>query len=679
MLSRGYFDPQFFSFPPSRLSASPHARGGLRLLLVIVSAAVLVAASQDPVSRDLAAAAAAEKAGNYAAAATCYRRVLAEARQNDAALAGARIELAKDYFFLRRYEESLAALKPSLDASLDQQTPAAAQAALVAGMDNLELNRLPAAADHLRRALALNPESGTARLALGDVYARSNRLEQAAHEYREQLRQTPSVADGWYKLGIVYSDLSGETVRGFIARAPENPVVLQLTAERLLEKGDAAGALHVLLSVARANWGQPGLRADIGIALLDLGHVRLALEQFQAELSDNPESPPALLGLAEASALEGNWSAAFTPFLHLIRFQAQALDQELESSPPKPLSDAWQQGRLKLPARWASTPAGKLWTRWLANSGTEVQIDAAENHAACISLPTRLAQTPGFWLTTACYQRLRSKLDRQKHSGTAGLAELAKLAEADFRLGRYESSRADAEALLERQPSNGWAVYWLARSYDALAGDCFQKLPLLSPGSARVHEILAQLDASHFQWSRAEDEYKSAIRLAPGLPDLHLGLGTVYWQAGDWVQSESELEETLKLDPASRVANYELGDCKIQQHEWPAAIPYLRQAIPDPAVRYRARLDLAQAEAATGNEQGAIEDLLPVAGEDQDGVLHYQLALLYRKLGELDQAREAIAQSQDLRRSSAQQAEQQIEQAEQELRKVEVSSPAGKN
>jgi tetratricopeptide (TPR) repeat protein len=252
--------------------------------------------------------------------------------------------------------------------------------------------------------------------------------------------------------------------------------------------------------------------------------------------------------------------------------------------------------------------------------------------------------------------------------------QMAKLAEADFRLGDYEASRAEAERLRNRQQRNAWAAWWLAHSYDALAYACFEKLASINPNSARVHEILAQTDAEHYQWNRAEKEYEEAIRLEPTLPDLHLGLGTAYWQAGQWTEAERELKTTLELNPASAVANYELGDALVEQHQWQAAIPCLQKAIQDEAVAYRARLDLAQAEEETGDARLAIEDLLPVAAQDRVGVLHYRLAILYRKVGEITQAQTALAQSQHLRQDSAQKAQLDVQQAEEEIRGVQPGS-----
>jgi tetratricopeptide (TPR) repeat protein len=665
---------------------SDSVAAGLRDLACIVLVALMCLANalsahahdQSAVSQILAQAAAAEKKGNYAAAASYYHQVLQQAQNwpgRSDALVNVRVQLAKDYFLLRRYEESLNVLKPALAQSVGHAAPASAQVALIAGIDNLELNRLPVAINNLRQAIALDPQSGTARLALGDAYARSNRLEEAAEEYREQLRRTPLIEDAWYKLGTVYLDLSDETLRRFARRDPGNPVVRQLIAERLIEKGDGSAALPLLLSIVRANPRQPGLRADVGTALLDLGHTRAAAEQFQAELSSNAESPLALLGLAEIDALHERWPGTFKLSLQLIRFHPQELSEEFELPPPKPLTEAWRDGRLRMPALAAATDIGKLWVTWLSNQGTDVQFTLPPREPQCPSLSEPAAQTPGAWLTRACYEQIRSAFEGQRKLG--GVAP-TKLAETYFRLGDYEQARAVAETLLRRQPSNGWAAYWLARSYSRLGYVCFDRLSSINPGSARVRQILAQLDAARYNWSRAEKEYKSAIRLAPGLPDLHLGLGTVYWQAGDWPHAETELVRALKLDPASQVASYELGDCYIEQHRWAVALPYLQHAVRDPAVSYRARLDLAQAEEETGNDRSALQELLPVANDDRDGVLHYRLAVLYRKTGDATRAQQELARSQELRRSSAQQAQTQIDKAEEDLQKFQSSAQSAR-
>jgi tetratricopeptide (TPR) repeat protein len=634
-----------------------------------VGAAQGSAPQQAPFSRDLQAAAAAERAGDYAGAVAYYRQILDKLRSPQVSpelLLGVRIGLAKDYYLLHRYEDSLKTITPDLNsAASSAHATLAAQATLVGGLDDLELNRLPLAVENLRRSLALNPASGTARLALGDAYARSSQLGEAAREYREQLARTPQVAGAWYKLGVVYSILSGRTVESFLQRRPDDPILEQLVAERLLASGNDWKAIQALLAAGRIAARQPGLGADLGIALLDLGYTKEAASEFNTELASDPRSPPAQLGLAEIAALQGNWQSAFERFLRLLRFHLRFVHEKLESPPPKPLETAWREKHLIIPVPLAKTSEGKLWVDWLTHTGVEMHIALPQAGAAgCRSLRQTISDTPGLWLRESCYELLRARLEKLR-------SPTPKLAEADFRLGRYQDAQAVAAALNRLQPGNSWGSYWLARSYGALADECFEKLASISPDSAQVHEMLAQLDANRFQWARAEEEYQAALRLAPDLPDLHLGLGTVYWQAGDWLRAEQQLRETLELDPSSLVASYELGDVYVHERQWDLAIPRLQQALGDAAVSFRARLDLAQAEEESGHPRKALNTLLPVASQDADGVLHYRLGMLYRKLGKATQAQDALEKSQLLRQATAKRAQEELQQARTEVKNVQ--------
>ena len=65
-----------------------------------------------------------------------------------------------------------------------------------------------------------------------------------------------------------------------------------------------------------------------------------------------------------------------------------------------------------------------------------------------------------------------------------------------------------------------------------------------------------------------------------------------------------------------------------------------------------ARLGLAKAEAELGRTQQALEDLLTLSPQDQDGEIHYRIARLYRKLGDNARAREALAIFKRLRADS---------------------------
>jgi tetratricopeptide (TPR) repeat protein len=83
-------------------------------------------------------------------------------------------------------------------------------------------------------------------------------------------------------------------------------------------------------------------------------------------------------------------------------------------------------------------------------------------------------------------------------------------------------------------------------------------------------------------------------------------------------------------------------------------------------LNYQACLDVSKAEAGLGHTQQAIDYLVRVAGQDQDGEIHYRLALLYRKQGYSAKADAAFAASNQLRQASSQHGQDVLQTMEKE-------------
>jgi tetratricopeptide (TPR) repeat protein len=559
-----------------------------------------------------------------------------------------RERLGAVYFLLHRYRDSLDALAPVLNdrptIRSSQHNPATvslqAQSWLVSGLDYLQLNQLADARRSLRRALSMQPDSPNARMALGDALARSGQMEDAAREYEKQAKLTPSLADSWYKLGLAHSQISAEAPR-LQVRATEQDLMQQLTAEELLAKGDNLNAARTLFRLARRSPNRPDVHAELGAALLMLGYVTAARDHFRRELVENPESPLAELGLAQTAAIEGDWTAVVAKLEHLSVSQPRELVRLLELPPAGLVAQAWTQGQMNPPASFIGSPAGALWKSWLSDSNVLARVSGNEREGsvqACSAGPGE-EMRPGIWLTEECYSRLIRRL-----KGRANLSSgaMVKLAEGEFRLGRYEDALHSAQILRAVEPQSGWAVYWLSKSHDAIAEQCFLKVGALNPDSARVHQMLAEHYAKLSDYPKAKTEFQNAIRRTPDSPDLHLGLGTVLSRAGDWVQAEKELKTTLELAPKSAFAHYQLGHVYVQQSLWPQAIEQLRQVPADSTALLSARLDLAKAESEVGQTDDAVRHLLSVASLDQDGEVYFRLATLYRSLGDQARARDAL-------------------------------------
>jgi tetratricopeptide (TPR) repeat protein len=623
--------------------------------------------------QELRDAGAMERAGRYEEAASQYQHFLEHAdpaHTDPAIFAHARTRLATAFFLLHHYEDSLQALAPpTRQGGLSLHYPS--QAWLVQGLDYLELNRPSEAIPPLRRALDLAPESGTARLALGDALVRTGQLEAGAQEYAEQTRRTPSVPDAWYKLGLAHEQLASQLSRDFGQEFPESVVGQLLAAEDLLTQGDFPHATGALFRLLRRAPNQPQVRANLGMALFEQGYPKAAEDQCRQELALDPDCPLARLGLAEAAALRGDWAKAISDLGSLARSHPHELSRLLEVPPVAMLLQAWNEGRIQLAERYVDSPMGKLWKAWLGNADSRPVPEAAANPSACSAPSSKAMATSGQWLSEACYRHLRNQLRVQK---ALTLKERIKLAEAEFRLGDFQAARQQAQLVLTADPRNEWGVYWLSRAEGELAEECFFKVAYLNPDSARVHEMLAQYYASRHNFPRAKAEYLAALHFAPDLPDLHLGLAAVCRAVGEWSEAEKELQRTLELTPGSALAHYQLGNSYVQERRWPAAVEQLQLALDDPALGVSARLDLAKAEEALGQTGQAIEVLAPILDKDKDGEVHYRLAGLYKRLGDKAHAQEALSSFKQLHDASLQVDRRDLEALEKERERVEHSA-----
>ena len=170
-----------------------------------------------------------------------------------------RLRLGTAYFLLQRYPESLHALAPQVKADGQKSSrqeanvrPALAQAWLICGLDHLEMNQATEAIAPLRQSLALDPKNANARMALGDAFARTDRMQDAEQQYEEQLKQTPSLPNGWYKLGMAHIKLGSDWKNRLTTKVPAPVPSQELVAEDLLTGEANWDAARLLLGMVKS-------------------------------------------------------------------------------------------------------------------------------------------------------------------------------------------------------------------------------------------------------------------------------------------------------------------------------------------------------------------------------------------------------------------------------------------
>jgi tetratricopeptide (TPR) repeat protein len=573
------------------------------------------------------------------------------------------VRLGTVYFLLHRYSDSLGVLEkiPQDPASVRNADPNVtkdilprslrAQVWLVRGLDYLELNQLPKAVVSLQRAVEMQPKSTTARLALGDALARSNRMEEAIKEYEHQIRETPALTEAWYKLGLAHSFVSTQSFPD-ATKKTEGVVLRQWEAEQFISQGRNLDGARALFKLVHEAPGQPGLHADLGRALLQVGYAKAAEDQSRRELAIDPANPLARLDLAQTAALRGAWEEVSAQLKEVSGAQPRTLTRLLEMPPAGLVEQAWIESKMQMPEEFAATSVGGLWHAWMDQSQL-IEVKGNDGAATARTCPavSSAVHAPGMWLSESCYSELIQRLTGNKNSS---LPEKIKLAEAEFRLQQYERALQTGKAILDTDPGNEWATYWFRNAHHGLAQQCLLKVADLDPQSVRAHQMLAQDYAAWLQFPKAKKEYQEAISLAPAQSDLHLGLGTVYWRTTNWAEAEKELKTALEFAPESALARYELGDTYVQQRDWHRALEQLKKIPPDSTVSYEATLDLAKAESELGKTTEAIQSLLSIATRDEDGQAHFLLASLYRKSGDVGRAQEALETFKQLRAAALQ-------------------------
>src|SRR5262245_14872303 len=210
----------------------------------------------------------------------------------------------------------------------------------------------------VRHALAVDPKSSAAHMAMGDLSLFQKDMKQAAEEYKkaadlapirstERLKyaafksaigdteetkriatdmtsQVPDYLPGWVLLAELASknkkyDEALSLLENVFGRDPENVDARRLQSEMLMEKGETKKAVQVLEQLDKTYAGVPLIKYQLARAYLknnNPNQAKLALEQT---VSRNPGYLDALLLLAEINIRTGHGEAAVEPLKRVLQ------------------------------------------------------------------------------------------------------------------------------------------------------------------------------------------------------------------------------------------------------------------------------------------------------------------------------------------------------------------------
>jgi tetratricopeptide (TPR) repeat protein len=504
--------------------------------------------------------------------------------------------------------------------------------------------------------LKLEPRNRDALLALASAYFATGDFATAAGVYQSEVGYRADDADAWYGIGLCYEHSAEATTRKIHQVGTDSAYYHRLVGEFLTEQGaeiDAEEAFRRALALAGGD--NEGLHAALGFAHLRLDALDEADQDFRHEVRLHPGNLEGELGWAGVALARADYSAALATLCKVrqadedflanrLPFLVASLDVQAQSKTDSYLRD---------PEPRVCPAAAGLLVKEIASPGATLGFPHAFD--TTLQHPPTADSSVGAVKRTVPGNADKPRLPSACLAWAARLPRLnfqeaLSLAQCTFSSGRYLVCLRAAELATRREPQNVAGLFWQAEATRRLAQAAFQKAVELEPDSWQGGILMGDIYRQRKNWNQAVQHYQSAAKLNPSVPAPFLGLATVHWQTGEFDQAEIELRKVLALDPGNSQANFELGDIFVRRHRFQEAIPYLRRTIAQDPDLLIAHGDLGKALAGVGDMDEAITELIRAKPVDRFGDIHYQLYLLYRGQGQKEQAQQALATSEQLRK-----------------------------
>ena len=541
----------------------------------------------------------------------------------------------------------------------EQAPPASFDVLYQSGISSLRAGQADRAVEALTQAVRLNPNSKPARCALGQAFINAGQQVESIEQFQKCVELAPSDLQSQYNLGQAYLRLALTTAGKVLESGDTSSYARRIFAENYVGKKAFTEAETQYRLALQGEPEARDLHLAIGDLYLRMGKPVQARAEFRKVLDGIPVSLAARYRLAEVDFLQGDFASALAWLRSAIRLdpgflRSHAGFPELAASgsslgdvcsrlskfaltAPDDSALTFLKGtcRRNLPPRTLRMPgnavSGDTRPPALVSAGDGHELTASE---LCLA-----------GLCKACEDRLRSALTA-RFANTETVSEVGR---CEYEAGDYESAYRYFLDLAKQDARHLASLYWLQESARRLAAQSFDRIRQIDPDSYLVHVLSARSWEEQQQTARAIQEYKAAIARRPDAVNVRVLLGHLQWKWQQYDDALQQLMEALRLDPANPAASYLVGDIWVQKHDPEKALPYLNKALSLRPGFLNAEASLGRALAQLGRFQAALEELNTVASADQDGSIHYQLYQVYLKLGRNDNAKAALAASEEIR------------------------------
>ena len=263
-------------------------------------------------------------------------------------------------------------------------------------------------------------------------------------------------------------------------------------------------------------------------------------------------------------------------------------------------------------------------------------------------------------LANKAIEEYRAAIDADPTSAylTSGLAELY------AKTGRIRDAVVEAQDIIKRSPNNLEARRLLGRIYLRSLGDMqagsgsesvlklaieqYEQIIRLQPDSMDDHLLLGRLYRLNNDLQKAENEFKTAVRLQPGSEEAVTTLAYLYNELGDTARAGQVLSSVPNTQRSAKLYSA-LGYTYEQQKQYKNAVEAYRHAIEQDRDNLDAIRGLAQNLLNDGQSDAALEQYKVIADANpEDAQTYVRIAEIYRKQGKFDLALENLKKAESM-------------------------------
>lgn len=490
---------------------------------------------------------------------------------------------------------------------------------LLIGIDTLRTGDATRCIPFLKKASQLRPKEEFSLAYLGEAYARREFFGDAAEAYLKATSVAPDSTDSAEAL-VDFSISRFATISTALRSSKKGLAAeYRLQAEALGENDPER--ISLLQHAADLDAELPGIWSELSRAALTAGDRNAAKAQTQRALESDPDDLSAWLVDAQLSAESGDWKQAGA------RLSAVAAHS---------------------PATLARTLT--LWPRQLQPSAGEVSGTAARFLSCVRDAKTACDLAPAHTLAKPAAVLFREQRWEQLAALPSPAAAQKKAwLSRGIAFAQLDDCRRAIPALergMAGEVTENYGMFLLSWCYSREAGRTASQVHRADANDGPFHvmrgDILLRLQAKPEQ---AVGEYQQALAREPNDPSILDRLAEAQFGSGSIDAARSSAQAALRLDPQRQGAKRTLAKIAMQDRDYSAALPYLRELAARNPHDISGRVELAKACAQTGALEDARQNLAPALEQgypDEKGSLHYLLGTILKKMGRDTEAEQAF-------------------------------------